>query len=91
MIQSESRSYNDQQWAVISIEDNGCGICKKLQRQIFALNFTTKKEGNFGLGIGLSVCQQIVHQHGGRIEVQSEPNRFTKMSVWLPLKTHDTM
>lgn len=91
LIQSEARSYNDQQWAVISIEDNGCGISKKLQRQIFALNFTTKKEGNFGLGIGLSVCQQIVHQHGGQIEVQSEPNRFTKMSVWLPLQTHDTM
>ncbi|ERB67044.1 cyclic nucleotide-binding domain-containing protein [Vibrio coralliilyticus OCN008] len=91
LIQSEIRSYNDQQWAVISIADNGCGISKKLQRQIFALNFTTKKEGNFGLGIGLSVCQQIVHQHGGRIEVQSEPNRFTKMSVWLPLQTHDTI
>nr|WP_216607832.1 ATP-binding protein [Vibrio sp. RE88] len=91
LIQSEIRSHNDQQWAVISIADNGCGISKKLQRQIFALNFTTKKEGNFGLGIGLSVCQQIVHQHGGRIEVESQPNQFTKMSVWLPLQTHDTM
>ena len=51
---------------------------------MFTLNFTTKKEGNFGLGIGLSVCQQIVHQHGGQIKVDSVVGQFTKMSVWLP-------
>ncbi len=72
-------------WAVVSIEDNGHGIPKNLQQQIFELNFTTKKEGNFGLGIGLSVCQQIVHQHGGHIEVASEQGKYTRMSVWLPL------
>lgn len=72
-------------WAVVSIEDNGHGIPENLQQQIFELNFTTKKEGNFGLGIGLSVCQQIVHQHGGHIEVASEQGKYTRMSVWLPL------
>ncbi|MGC9491270.1 ATP-binding protein, partial [Vibrio genomosp. F10] len=47
--------------------------------------FTTKKEGNFGLGIGLSVCHQIINQHNGRIEVESVPNEFTRMAVWLPI------
>ncbi|MGD8109112.1 ATP-binding protein [Vibrio sp. TRT 21S02] len=75
-----------QDWAVVSFEDNGCGIPPQLVEQIFTLNFTTKKEGNFGLGIGLSVCQQIVAQHGGRIVVESEQNHFTKMSVWLPIQ-----
>ncbi|WCP66040.1 ATP-binding protein [Vibrio tubiashii] len=71
-------------WVVVSFTDNGCGIAPATQQQMFTLNFTTKKEGNFGLGIGLSVCQQIVHQHGGRIEVDSVVGQFTKMSVWLP-------
>ncbi|ROV59305.1 ATPase [Vibrio ponticus] len=73
------------QWAVIEVQDNGSGISPELKEQIFALNFTTKKEGNFGLGIGLSVCQQIIHQHGGIIEVTSNVNQYTKMSVWLPI------
>ncbi|MCG9683165.1 ATP-binding protein [Vibrio sp. Isolate23] len=87
-IRSEIHHAQNQKWVVISFEDNGSGIPQYLQRQIFALNFTTKKEGNFGLGIGLSVCQQIVNQHGGKIEVQSEAGSFTRMSVWLPFKTH---
>lgn len=49
------------------------------------LNFTTKREGHFGLGIGLSVSLQIVQQHHGQIEVASEPGRYTRMRVCLPL------
>lgn len=73
-------------WAVIEVQDNGCGISPELQQQVFDLNFTTKKEGNFGLGIGLSVCQQIINQHGGIINVDSKVNEYTKMSVWLPIE-----
>lgn len=76
-----------QTWAVIAFKDNGCGISQELIEQVFTLNFTTKKEGNFGLGIGLSVCQQIIQQHGGTIEVESELGHFTQMSVWLPIET----
>lgn len=72
-------------WALITFEDNGAGIPSSIKDKIFSLNFTTKKEGNFGLGIGLSICQQIIHQHGGHIEVESETNQFTRMSVWLPI------
>ena len=49
-------------------------LLRELQARIFELNFTTKREGNFGLGIGLHVCQQIIAQHSGRIEVSSEPS-----------------
>ncbi len=84
-ITTQQASKYGKPWAVVSIEDNGHGIPENLQQQIFELNFTTKKEGNFGLGIGLSVCQQIVHQHGGHIEVASEQGKYTRMSVWLPL------
>ncbi|MGF1679951.1 ATP-binding protein [Photobacterium minamisatsumaniensis] len=69
----------------VIVEDSGKGIPAEQQQQIFELNYTTKREGNFGLGIGLSVCQQIVQQHNGNIKVESEQGRFTKMIVTLPL------
>ena len=69
----------------IEREDNGCGIPKSRQSTIFELNYTTKKVGNFGLGIGLSICQQIVAAHNGWIDVQSELNNYTRMTVWLPV------
>lgn len=84
IIETQMAEKDGRQWAVISFTDNGCGIPVHVQQQMFNLNFTTKKEGNFGLGIGLSVCQQIVHHHGGHIDVESEPDQFSKFSVWLP-------
>ncbi|GGB06988.1 ATP-binding protein [Agarivorans gilvus] len=69
----------------VEIEDNGPGISPKLIKKIFELNFTTKREGNFGLGIGLTVCQQIVAQHLGRIEVESELGHYTRFTITLPL------
>lgn len=84
-VETSEINKNDKPWVVVSFEDDGQGIPQEIQEKIFELNFSTKKEGNFGLGIGLSVCQQIVHQHGGHIRVASEIGKYTKMSVWLPL------
>ncbi|MGR5408472.1 ATP-binding protein [Vibrio sp. PID23_8] len=84
-IQSKLATKNHQTYAVISFKDNGSGIPESQQQAIFELNFTTKKEGNFGLGIGLSICQQIVASHKGWIEVESEVGHFTCMTVWLPI------
>ncbi|WP_421229053.1 ATP-binding protein [Aeromonas enteropelogenes] len=75
----------DPEWVMVEVEDTGCGIPPELRERIFDLNFTTKREGHFGLGIGLSVALQIVQQHHGRIEVASEPGRYTRMRVCLPL------
>lgn len=72
----------------ICVEDNGEGINEEKQKKIFELNYTTKREGNFGLGIGLSVCKQIVEHHSGTISVISAPNNpdlNTKMVVRLPI------
>jgi len=74
-------------YAKVTFEDNGHGIPQGQQDKIFELNYTTKKEGNFGLGIGLSVCHQILAQHGGWIEVKSSLNEYTKMIVWLPFQS----
>ncbi|MFV0450410.1 MAG: ATP-binding protein [Vibrio sp.] len=74
-----------QTYAVVSFKDNGHGISEETQEKIFELNYTTKREGNFGLGIGLSICQQIMHQHHGWIDVESKLGEYTNMRVWLPL------
>lgn len=51
----------------IRLLDNGCGIPVELQEKIFVPFFTTKKEG---MGIGLSLCRQIVKKHGGSIVLE---------------------
>ncbi|GAD79142.1 ATP-binding protein [Vibrio ezurae] len=68
----------------VTVEDNGQGIEASQLDHIFKLNFTTKKQGDFGLGIGLSVCHQIVRQHHGSINVKSEIGKGTQMIVRLP-------
>lgn len=88
-VNTEPTSKNGIRYAKVTFEDNGDGIPQAQQDKIFELNYTTKKEGNFGLGIGLSVCQQVLAQHNGWIEVESKQNEFTKMIVWLPVQSND--
>ncbi|NAW67935.1 cyclic nucleotide-binding domain-containing protein [Vibrio sp. V27_P1S3P104] len=83
-IKTELQHDQETSYVVVSFTDNGNGIPPERQQQIFALNYTTKREGHFGLGIGLSICQQIVHQHRGWIAVDSQVNKYTTMQVWLP-------
>ena len=70
--------------AVVEIRDTGRGMSKTLQTRIYEPFFTTKgAEG--GTGLGLSISKDIVATHGGRIEVQSEPERGSVFRVLLPL------
>jgi two-component system NtrC family sensor kinase len=66
-----------------SVADTGCGIRPEHMEKIFEPFFTTKPIGK-GTGLGLSVSYGIVQQHHGTIEVQSEPDRGTLFTVWLP-------
>ena len=56
----------------ITVRDNGEGILPEVQDKIFVPFFTTKASGS---GIGLSLCKQIMNQHGGNISVYSEPGK----------------
>jgi signal transduction histidine kinase len=66
----------------VDITDTGKGILPELQARIFEPFFTTKPTGE-GSGLGLSIVQQIVERHNGRIEVVSQPGQTT-FSVFLP-------
>ena len=68
----------------IRIRDNGTGIPSDVKEKIFNPFFTTKPAGE-GTGLGLSMSHDIVvKQHGGRIEVVSEPGSFTEFIITLP-------
>jgi two-component system, NtrC family, sensor kinase len=68
----------------ILIRDNGTGIPKEVREKIFNPFFTTKPSGE-GTGLGLSMSHDIiVKQHGGAIEVETEPGQFTEFKIVLP-------
>jgi two-component system, NtrC family, sensor kinase len=68
----------------ITFEDNGSGIAAEHLGRVFESFFTTKKVGK-GTGLGLSISHGIVRDHGGWIDVASEVNRGTRLTVYLPL------
>ena len=72
----------------ISIEDTGIGIPPKAIDKIFDPYYSTKHHGS---GLGLSICHSIITQHGGHIEVASEPGVGTTFTIYLPAseKTRD--
>jgi two-component system, NtrC family, sensor kinase len=68
----------------VRVRDNGIGIPPELRDKLFQPFFTTKPTGE-GTGLGLSISYDIVtQQHGGTIEVESEPGSFTEFTVRLP-------
>lgn len=69
----------------VRIRDNGNGMPPEVVEQIFNPFFTTKPTGQ-GTGLGLSICSDIVREHGGTIDVVSEPGEFTEMVIELPLE-----
>ncbi|MCI0528178.1 MAG: ATP-binding protein, partial [Nitrospira sp.] len=71
--------------ACVSIWDNGRGILKEDQAHVFEPFFTTKDVGK-GTGLGLAVTYRIIENHKGRIQVQSEPGKWTEFTVVLPFQ-----
>ena len=67
----------------VEVIDTGSGIEREQLARVFDPFFTTKPVGR-GTGLGLFVCNRIVGEHGGRIEVQSMPGQGSTFSVILP-------
>ena len=93
MVEQDGGSYQPALWLrtertgeeiVIRIRDNGTGIPHDSMDKIFNPFYTTKPSGT-GVGLGLSLCSDVVRQHGGSITAESEPGEFTEMTIRLPL------
>jgi len=74
-------------WLCFRVADEGCGIAPRNLERVFDPYFTTKSYGDDvrGFGLGLTICQKIVHLLEGTITVSSQPGRGTTMTVDLPL------
>lgn len=77
---------NDDKEACIYISDNGKGMNKEEQAELFNRYYrgTNTKEKPEGSGLGLAIAKQIIVLHGGNIEVKSKLNEGTKFTIILP-------
>jgi len=66
----------------VRFADTGPGIAREHMKNLFIPFFTTKEKGT---GLGLPISQRIVTQHGGLIDVRSEPGKGTTFTVSLPV------
>ena len=70
-------------FALLTVSDNGCGMTEEVKSKIFEPFFTTKPEGS-GTGIGLATVYSVVTRSGGHIKVTSDPGVGTVFKVYLP-------
>jgi signal transduction histidine kinase len=73
---------------VISVADNGPGMAADVLSRIREPLFTTK---SFGTGLGVPAVEKIAEQHGGGLDIESEPGRGATSSLWLPLENPKKM
>jgi two-component system phosphate regulon sensor histidine kinase PhoR len=74
--------------AAIEVSDTGIGIPQESLRRVFERFYRTDEARNRasgGAGLGLSIAQKLVEEHGGRIEATSEVGRGSTFTVLLPL------
>lgn len=82
VVSVRTRRYGNDQVQIV-VEDDGIGITEGDLEQVFEPFFSTRRKGK-GTGLGLSIVKNIVEQHQGQIEIQSEPGDHTTVSIILP-------
>ena len=75
------RALADDDFVKISFADTGCGIDEDGMSKLFQPYYTTKTDGH---GLGMTIIQAIVRAHGGKIDVESGPDRGTTVTVSFP-------
>ena len=75
---------DNQPFIRLTVEDHGIGISPTVQERMFDPFFTTKPRDQ-GTGLGLSISHGIVKEHLGTLTAVSEPGRFTRMHLDLPV------
>jgi signal transduction histidine kinase len=79
---------NGEEWVTLAVRDTGLGIPEKERDQIFERFFrgeASRKMGTPGTGLGLSICQEILTRHHGNITLESESQKGSTFTIWLPL------
>jgi signal transduction histidine kinase len=76
------RTYGLADGVALDLIDSGCGMDADTRARIFEVFYSTKQGGS---GLGLPTTRRIIEGHGGRIDLQSEPGRGTRITVGLPI------
>ncbi len=84
IVSVETRYLPEQQEVLYAVTDNGPGITDEMKVKIFT-PFESKKS-KFGTGLGMPIAKQVVDQHGGRIEINTEIDKGTTFNIYLPAK-----
>lgn len=69
---------------LLEVKDNGMGMAQEVLKKLFTIFFSTK--GSRGTGLGLLLSRKIVQEHGGEIQVRSEPMKGSVFQVILPVR-----
>ena len=77
----------EQEEVLYAVTDNGPGMSEEMKEKIFT-PFESKKS-KFGTGLGMPIAKQVVDQHGGRIEIDTEIDKGTTFNIYLPAKPVD--
>jgi signal transduction histidine kinase len=83
-LSTQAAARDERSWVTIAVRDTGIGISAKDMDRVFEPFFTTKGDRG-GTGLGLSVTYGIVTDHGGIIDVDSQPGVGSTFTVWLPI------
>jgi PAS domain S-box-containing protein len=72
-------------WTWLTVEDNGVGIAPEMIDHIFTAFRRLNRRSHFdGTGLGLALCQRVANNHGGRIDVDSQPGEGSTFTLRLP-------
>lgn len=83
-----TKDHNDKRFLLIEMEDTGKGIDEELRMKIFEPYFSTKEKDS-NLGMGLYLVDRVIKGHGGFIEIESEKEKGTKFSLYVPVPVID--
>ena len=92
-IQISITSQSNDKFILLKVRDNGIGISKDEQRIIFdkfgraAVHEQNRKGGVSGFGLGLNYVDQVMQAHGGKVTVQSELDKYSEFTLYIPKTT----